>query len=102
MSKICLYLTLVSVLCLVFIIISANCLSFSEKKKITQSLKKTQPSQINIFRRTQKKTSTNGTNMTYSEDLKYEQFASDTDNYFQLARVINFDIVHHECCGNPL
>ena len=40
--------------------------------------------------------------MTYFDDLSYEEFTSDTDGYFQNARVINFDMIHHECCGTPL
>ena len=40
--------------------------------------------------------------MTYFDDLKYEEFASDTDGYFQNARVIYFGIIHHGCHGTPL
>ena len=40
--------------------------------------------------------------MTYSDELKYEQFACDFESYFQQTQVINFDIINHECCGMPL
>ena len=40
--------------------------------------------------------------MTYFDDLKFEQFASDTDSYFQQPQKINFDIINHKCCGTPL
>ena len=36
------------------------------------------------------------------DDLKFKQFASDTDSYFQQTPVINFDIIDHECSGVPL
>ena len=37
----------------------------------------------------------------YKHDLM-TYFASDTDCYFQQARVTNFDITNHECRGTPL
>ena len=40
--------------------------------------------------------------MSYFNDLKYEEFASDTDCYFQNAQVINFDKISHECRSIPL
>ena len=40
--------------------------------------------------------------MSYFDDLKYEEFASDTDGYFQNARVNNFDIINHECHSTSL
>ena len=40
--------------------------------------------------------------MSYFNDLKYEELASDTDGYFQNAPVINFNIINHECCDTPL
>ena len=40
--------------------------------------------------------------MTYIDNLKYEHFIEDTDSYFSQAKIINFDIIHHECRGNPL
>lgn len=40
--------------------------------------------------------------MTYFYDLKHEQLASNTDDYFKRARVISFDKINHECGGDPL
>ena len=40
--------------------------------------------------------------MTYFDDLKYRQFASNTDDYFRLACIVNFDIINHKYCGDPL
>ena len=35
--------------------------------------------------------------MTYFDDLKYEQLASNTDEYFKRAHIFNFDIINHDC-----
>ena len=40
--------------------------------------------------------------MTYFDDLKYNEFAKDADSYFENVKLINFDIVHHECRGGKL
>ena len=40
--------------------------------------------------------------MTYFDDLKYNEFAKDTDSYFENVKLINFDIIHHECRGDKL
>ena len=40
--------------------------------------------------------------MTYFDDLKYNEFAKDTDSYFENVTRINFDIIHHECRGDKL
>ena len=40
--------------------------------------------------------------MSYFDGLKHEEFASYTDSYFLNSRIINFDIINHECCGTPL
>ena len=40
--------------------------------------------------------------MTYFDDLKYNEFAKDTDSYFKNVKLINFDIVHHERRGVKL
>ena len=40
--------------------------------------------------------------MTYINHLKFGRFRNDMDSYFSRACVINFDIIHHECWGNPL
>ena len=34
--------------------------------------------------------------------LKYEETIKNTDKYFQNVRVINFDMIHHLCRGDPL
>ena len=40
--------------------------------------------------------------MTYFDDLKYNEFAKNTDSYFENVKLINFDIIHHECRGDKL
>ena len=35
--------------------------------------------------------------MTYFDDLKYEQLASNTDEFFKRAYIFNFDIINHDC-----
>ena len=40
--------------------------------------------------------------MPYIDDLKYNEFIENTDEYFQKAKIINFDIIHHECKGDEL
>ena len=40
--------------------------------------------------------------MPYIDDLKYNEFIENTDEYFQKAKIINFDITHHECKGDEL
>lgn len=40
--------------------------------------------------------------MTYISDLKYEQFEDNTDSYFSLAKVINFDMIHKQSRKIPL
>ena len=34
--------------------------------------------------------------------LKREELLKDTDSHFKTAQVVNFDIIHHECRGDPL
>ena len=34
--------------------------------------------------------------------LKCEEFLKDADSHFKTAQVANFDIIHHECRGDPL
>ena len=38
--------------------------------------------------------------MTYYNDLKYQEMAGDFDYYFKNKKVVNFDIINHECCGD--
>ena len=40
--------------------------------------------------------------MPYIEDLKYNEFIENTDEHFQKVKIINFDIIHHECKGDEL
>ena len=40
--------------------------------------------------------------MTYFDDLKYIEFAKNTDSYFENIKLINFDIIHHEYGGDKL
>ena len=40
--------------------------------------------------------------LSYIDALKCEEFLKDTDSHFKTAQVENFDIIHHECRGDPL
>ena len=40
--------------------------------------------------------------MPYIDDLKYNEFIENTDEHFQKAKIINFDITQHECNGDEL
>ena len=40
--------------------------------------------------------------MPYIDDLKYNEFIESIDENFQKAKIINFDIIHHECRGDHL
>ena len=40
--------------------------------------------------------------MTYIDDLKYENFVHNMDSHFSQAKVVNFDIIHHQCRGDKL
>ena len=35
--------------------------------------------------------------MSYIDNLKYEHFVEDMDNHFSRMKIINFDLIHHEC-----
>ena len=39
---------------------------------------------------------------SYLDKLKYEETIKTTDNYFQNVKVVNFDLIHHVCRGDPL
>ena len=39
---------------------------------------------------------------TYLDDMKYEKVMKDLDHFIKNARIINFDIINHECRGQPL
>ena len=34
--------------------------------------------------------------------MKSEEFIADTDSHFKKAKFINFNIIHHQCRGDPL
>ena len=40
--------------------------------------------------------------MTYIDHLKYREMADDPDHYYRNKTVINFDIINHQYCGDPL
>ena len=40
--------------------------------------------------------------LTYLDDLQYQQTVKNPDQYFQNVKIINFDIINHECRGDPL
>ena len=39
--------------------------------------------------------------LTYIDQWKYEQFMSNSDKYLEKTKVINFEMIHAECCGAP-
>ena len=39
---------------------------------------------------------------SYFDQLKYEETLKNPDNYFRIVKVMNFDILNHECRGDPL
>ena len=39
---------------------------------------------------------------SYYDQLKYKKTIKNTDKYFQIVRVKNFDMIHHLCRGDPL
>ena len=40
--------------------------------------------------------------MTWYDKIKCENFLRDTDQHFQQAKIINFGIIHRECCGEEV
>ena len=40
--------------------------------------------------------------LLYLGGSKYEETVKNTDKYFQDVKVINFDMIHHMCRGDPL
>ena len=40
--------------------------------------------------------------MEYFDFCEYNEMANDPTKYFKKKQVVNFDIIHHECCGGPL
>ena len=40
--------------------------------------------------------------MGYFDDLEYKDMSKDPSKYFENKKVVNFDIIYHECRGDPL
>ena len=40
--------------------------------------------------------------MTWYDQIKCKNFLRDTDQHFQQAKIINFGIIHRECCGEEV
>ena len=40
--------------------------------------------------------------MSYIDNVKYKTIRDDPDQYFDDVKVVNFDIIHHECNGDKL
>ena len=40
--------------------------------------------------------------MTYIDRLKYEKLEADVNKCFKHAKLLNFDLIHHCCRGDPL
>ena len=38
----------------------------------------------------------------YFEGLKYKETMNNVDGYFQQAKIVNFDIIDHQCKNDPL
>ena len=41
-------------------------------------------------------------NDVYFDDLKYDNFVKDMESHFSRIKIVNFDIIHHECHGDKL
>ena len=40
--------------------------------------------------------------MSYFDHLKFKEMPDQPDYHFRNKKVVNFDIIHHECRGDPL
>ena len=40
--------------------------------------------------------------MSYFDHLKFKEMPDQPDYHFRNIKVVNFDIIHHECRGDPL
>ena len=40
--------------------------------------------------------------MSHIDDLKYKHFVENMDEHFARAKVVNFDLIYHECCEDKL
>ena len=38
----------------------------------------------------------------YFNHLKYQEMIKNPTNYFSRKKVVNFDVINHECCGDKL
>lgn len=38
----------------------------------------------------------------YFDYLDYKDMSDDPNAYFKNKEVINFELIHHKCCGDPL
>ena len=40
--------------------------------------------------------------MTHYDYRKYREMSDNPNNYFSKKKVVNFDLIHHQCRGDPL
>ena len=40
--------------------------------------------------------------LTYLDDLQYQKFEENPDKYMKNVKIINFDLIHHQCRGDRL
>ena len=40
--------------------------------------------------------------LTYIDHLKYRDFINDSDGHFEKDKIINFDTIHKQCCGEKV
>ena len=40
--------------------------------------------------------------LTYIDQLKYKKFCENRDEHFLNTEVVNFDVMHHRCRGDPM
>ena len=40
--------------------------------------------------------------MTYVDHLRYQEYAKDSNDYFDRAKIVNFNIIHNRCREDPL
>ena len=40
--------------------------------------------------------------MIWYNQMKCEYFLKDANKYFQEAKIVNFDIIHRQCCGEEV
>ena len=99
-QKICLYSALVSVFCFRFMVLIASCFFLKRRKKLFSH---GFPPNFDQYVDSSEDKKNNKYDwykhdlMTYFDDLKYEQLASNTDEFFKRAYIFNFDIINHDC-----